>query len=190
MQDTRIRGPAVYFLAIFLVHMNKSTSASSIAKVQLADRPMSQNSDQTAIEGQTSEDLVPSNRTVEMSLGALAANASSRPKSKTVTALSSTQTQSRHQTHGSCRPFPYRITLHHAVSSTVTCSRRVVVNMCLGYCKSYTAPLRRKAKVNCLCCRGKTTLIKVPLHCGDSRVIKHVPTVDKCHCRPCSSTSA
>ena len=185
MQDAVILSTVVYFAILVLVPMDNTAWASFIGKVH----PNSQNTNVTARHDQISEDSVPRNRTVQMSLGATAVNASSKPKKKTITALSgqsSTETNDRRLIHGSCQSVPYRTTVRHAVSSTVTCSRRYVVNMCLGYCKSYMAPSGRKAKVNCFCCRGKTVRIKVPLHCGDYRVIKQVPTVDKCDCRPCS----
>ncbi|XP_062511525.1 uncharacterized protein LOC134187423 [Corticium candelabrum] len=91
------------------------------------------------------------------------------------------------QTKSTCDSLPYRVTVRHVVSNVIQCERKVMVKMCMGYCSSYMQPAGRRASSRCSCCRGKTIHVDVSLHCGAAgRVIKKVPSVPVCHCRPCA----
>ena len=185
----------VFLVVSVLVALDKPISASFIGKYQLADHPDSQRASLTDKNVEVSKGTMTHNRNGmsdvknQQYVKATAIHSSNKPKKTTTVASpgqSSTRKDSIALTNGSCIAAPYRMTIRHAVSSTVTCSRRYEVKMCLGYCKSYTVPFGRQAKVNCYCCKGKTVLVNVPLNCDGRRVIKQVPTVRKCSCRPCS----
>ena len=195
MQQTLVFGTVVSVVSI-LVAMDKPVSASFIVKRQLADHPNSGSGRENLTErhGQFPKDTIPRNKTSVSDVKKpyvkdTAMPSSNKPKRTSIVASpgqSSPRKDSLILTNGSCIAAPYRVTIRHAVSSTVTCSRRYVVKMCLGYCKSYTVPFGRQAKVNCFCCKGiKAVLVNVPLNCDGRRVIKQVPTVEKCKCRRC-----
>ena len=193
MQQTLMITTVVFVVSV-LVGMDKPVSAQFIDKYQLADHPNSQQANLTEKHGQVSKGTAPHKKTKTSSLGKPYDKARGLPSGngtsiapKPTTVISSRQSLSRtFITNGSCIIAPYKMTIRHAVSSTVTCSRRYEVKMCLGYCKSYTVPHGRQARVKCFCCKGKTVLVNVPLNCDGHRVIKQVPTVEKCQCRPCS----
>jgi hypothetical protein len=166
---------------------NGLVSAAFIGKFRLSDHHSSRKANLTAKDGDITKDLIPYNNTNTKNSGLVTKypkaiplpsgdESSSQQKPKPTTSL----------TNGTCIAAPFRITVQHSFSETEICARKFRVNMCLGYCRSYTVPHEDRVKPRCFCCKGKTRHVDVTLNCGGRQVIKKVPTVDECRCRPCS----
>lgn len=207
MQKTMLAVLRVRFiLSVLFLCTCKAASSSSIDRSRLADHPTARKAKLISRHSKTDNDVSPQtslDRTVGSSMvrknSSMAAvgtelqhghSASVKPNRQTVRSrpvMSQTVRESRRLMAGNCEATSRRMTIRHAISSTVSCQRTYVVKMCKGYCESYMAPIGRRATVHCSCCRGQIVLEAVSLLCGDAGlIVKKVPAVQGCTCRPCA----